>query len=55
MRLNAGGKIDAVMTPIVFTRSTFDVCDFSLRSTAGSLEGTLCVHVDDTICGPKLY
>ena len=23
----------------------------SLRSTAGSLEGILCVHVDDKICG----
>ena len=47
----AGGKIDAVMTTIGFTRSTFDVCVYSLRSTAGSLEGILCVHVDDTICG----
>ena len=44
-------KFDAVMTSIGFTRSTFDVCVYSLRSTAGSLEGILCVPVDDTICG----
>ena len=41
----------SVMTSIGFTRSTFDVCVYSLRSTAGSLKGILCVHVDDTICG----
>ena len=41
----------AVMTSTGFTRSTFDVCVYSLRSTAGSLEGILCVHVDDTTCG----
>ena len=39
------------MTPIGFTRSTYDVCVYSPRSTAGNLEGILCVHVDDTICG----
>ena len=39
------------MTPIGFTRSTLDVCVYSLRSTAGNLEGILCVNVDDTICG----
>ena len=50
MHLNAGGKIGAVMTSIGFARSTFDVCVYSLRSTAGNLEGILCVHVDDTIC-----
>ena len=44
-------NFDAVVTSIGFTRSTFDVCDYSLRSTAGNLEGILCVHVDDTICG----
>ena len=44
-------NFDAVMTSIGFTRSTFDVCVNSLRSTAGKLEGILCVHVDDTICG----
>ena len=27
------------------------VCVYSLRGTAGNLEGILCVHVDDTICG----
>ena len=43
-------KFDAVMTSIGFTRSTFDVCVYSLRSTAGSLKGILCVHVDDTLC-----
>ena len=42
---------DAVMTSIGFTRSTFDVCVYSLRSTAGNLKGILCVHMDDTICG----
>ena len=51
MRLDAGGKIDAVITSIDFTRSTFDVCVYSLRRSAGNLEGILCVHVDDTICG----
>ena len=45
------GKFDAVMTSIGFTRSTFNVCVHSLRGTAGSLEGILCVHVDDTISG----
>ena len=44
-------KFDAVMTSVGFTRSTFDVCVYSLRGTAGNLEGILCVHVDDTICG----
>ena len=44
-------KFDAVMSSIGFSRSTFDVCVNSLRSTAGNLEGILCVHVDDTICG----
>ena len=44
-------KFDAVMTSIGFARSTFDVCVYSLRSTAGNLEGIVCVHVDDTICG----
>ena len=44
-------KFDAVMTSIGFTRSTFDVCVYSLRSTAGNLEGIFCVHADDTICG----
>ena len=52
-------KFDAVMSSIGFSRSTFDVCVYSLRGTAGNLEGILCVHVDDTICGrvpcfPKL-
>ena len=37
--------------PIGFSRSTFDVCVYSLRSTAGNLEGILCDHVDDTILG----
>ena len=36
---------DAVMTSIAFTRSTFDVCVYSIMSTAGNLEGILCVHV----------
>ena len=44
-------KFDAVMSSIGFSRSTFDVCVYSLRGTAGNLEGILCVHVDDTICG----
>ena len=44
-------KLDAVMSSIGFSRSTFDVCVYSLKSTAGNLEGILCVHVDDTICG----
>ena len=44
-------KFDAVMSSIGFSRSTFDVCVYSLRETAGNLEGILCVHVDDTICG----
>ena len=39
------------MTSIDFLRSTFDVCVSTLRGTAGNLEGILCVHVDDTICG----
>ena len=42
---------DALVTSSGFTRITFDVCDYSLRSTAGNLEGILCVHVEDTICG----
>ena len=42
-------KFDAVMSSIGFSRSTFDVCVYSLRGTAGNLEGILCVHVDDTI------
>ena len=44
-------NFDAVMTSIGFTRSTFDVCVYSFRSTVGNLEGILCVHVEDTICG----
>ena len=44
-------KFDAVMTSIAFIRSTFDVCLYTLRGTVGNLEGILCVHVDDTICG----
>ena len=44
-------NFDAVMTSIGFTRSTFDVCVFSLRSTAGNLARILCVHVDDPLCG----
>ena len=35
-------KFDAVMTSIGFSRSTFDVCVYTLRSTAGNLEGTTC-------------
>ena len=44
-------KFDAVMTSFGFIRSTFDVCVYALRGTVGNLEGILCVHVDDTICG----
>ena len=44
-------KFDAVMSSIGFSRSTLDVCVYSLSSTAGNLEGILCVHVDDAICG----
>ena len=36
-------------TPIGFTQSTFDVCIYSLRSSAGNLEGILCVHVDHNL------
>ena len=44
-------KFDAVMSSIGLSRSTFDVCVLSLKGTARNLEGILCVHVDDTICG----
>ena len=44
-------KFDAVMTSIGFARSTFDVCVYALRNSAGNPKGILCVHVDDTICG----
>ena len=48
-------KFDAVMTSIDFVRSTFDMCVYALRGTVGNLEGTMCVHVDDTICGGPGY
>ena len=44
-------KFDAVMSSIGFSRSTFDVCLYTLKSIAGNLEGILCVIVDDTFCG----
>ena len=45
-------QIDAVMTSIGFTRSTFGVCVH--RNDDGSLGFILCVHVDDAICGSGL-
>ena len=44
-------KFVAAMTSIGFVRSTFDVCVCALRGTVGNLQGILCVHADDTICG----
>ena len=41
-------KFDAVMSSIGFSQSMCDVCVYTLRGTAGNLEGILCVHVDDT-------
>ena len=44
-------KFDADMTSIGFAQSTFDVCVYLLRNSAVNIEGILCVHVDNTICG----